>query len=183
MEEKEPKQTTEQIENKKIETEANEKDIKTDIELPNEDREYLNIKVKKLDEKAVIPTYAYDGDAGFDFTATDVVYDPVEDSYTIHTGLAFEFPKGYGMFLYPRSSNKRTNAYMTNHVGVVDCQYRGEVKTVFKNRDIGIQTPPYLAGERFMQGVVKRIPTISFIEVDELTPSDRGSNGYGSTGK
>jgi dUTP pyrophosphatase len=95
----------------------------------------LDVKFKKLDEKAVIPTYAHDGDVGMDLTAISVEYDREKDMYIYHTGLAFESSKHYGMFIFPRSSNRNTDAYMCNHVGIADIAiYRGEIIVCFKNR-------------------------------------------------
>jgi len=93
------------------------------------------VKFKKLDENAVIPTYAHDGDVGMDLTAIYVEYDADEDFYIYHTGLTFETDKHYGIFLFPRSSNRKTEAYLCNHVGIDDSAiYRGEIMLCFKNR-------------------------------------------------
>lgn len=95
----------------------------------------LEVKFKKLDERAVIPTYAHDGDVGMDMTAIDVEYDKDGDFYIYHTGLAFETDKHYGILMFPRSSNRKTEAYLCNHVGVADSAiYRGEIIFCFKNR-------------------------------------------------
>lgn len=80
----------------------------------------IQVKIKKLVPEAVIPTYAKDGDMGMDVTATSVEYDKKLDCFVYHTGLAFELPKGYGMLIFPRSSNRKTNSYMANHVGILD---------------------------------------------------------------
>jgi dUTP pyrophosphatase len=95
----------------------------------------LEIKLKKLDKNAVIPEYAHDGDVGMDLTAISVEYDKEHDMYIYHTGLAFETDKHYGIFLFPRSSNRKTDAYLCNHVGIADSAiYRGEIMLCFKNR-------------------------------------------------
>lgn len=86
------------------------------------------------------PAYAHDGDMCADLKATDIEYDAEKDIYIYHTGIKVEIPKGYGMLIFPRSSNRRTEAYMTNHVGVIDSGYRGEILVCFKNR-----TPSKLA--------------------------------------
>ena len=94
-----------------------------------------DVKFKKLDDKAVIPTYAHDGDVGMDLTAIDVEYNSDGDFYVYHTGLAFETDKHSGIFLFPRSSNRKTEAYLCNHVGIADSAiYRGEIMLCFKNR-------------------------------------------------
>lgn len=81
----------------------------------------MKLKVKKLSKDAVIPTYAHLGtDMGMDITATSVEYDAILDRFIYHTGLAFEVPKGYGMLIFPRSSNSKTEAYLTNSVGILD---------------------------------------------------------------
>lgn len=96
----------------------------------------ITIKLKKLDERAIIPTYAHDGDVCMDFTAISVEYDSEKDLYIYHTGLAFESDFNQGMFIYPRSSNRKTEAYLTNSVGVIDTAlYRGEILFCYRNRD------------------------------------------------
>ena len=95
----------------------------------------LSIKIKKIDDRAIIPTYAHHGDVCMDLTAISVEYDVEKDMYIYHTGLAIESEEHYGVFLFPRSSNRKTDAYLCNHVGVVDSYiYRGEIMLCFKNR-------------------------------------------------
>lgn len=94
----------------------------------------MKIKIKKLNDKAVIPTYAHAADAGLDLTATSIKHDFGKDVFIYGTGLAVEIPEGYVGLIFPRSSNRNTEAYMTNHVGVLDCCYRGEVMVCYKNR-------------------------------------------------
>lgn len=95
----------------------------------------LEVKFKKLDKRAVIPTYAHKGDVGMDITAIDVEYNAEMDCYIYHTGLAFETDEHYGIFLFARSSNRKTDAYLPNHVGIADSAiYRGEILFCYKNR-------------------------------------------------
>lgn len=95
----------------------------------------LKINFKKLDSRAVVPSYAHKGDVGMDFTAISVEYDKMNDLYIYHTGLSFESDEHYGMFIFPRSSNRKTDCYLANHVGIVDtATYRGEVMFCFKPR-------------------------------------------------
>ena len=97
--------------------------------------EPLYVKFKKLDNRAIMPTYAHDGDVGMDLTAISVEYEPERDMYIYHTGLAFETNEHYGMLLFPRSSNRNTEAYLCNHVGIADTAiYRGEIILCYKNR-------------------------------------------------
>ena len=194
----------------------------------------LEIKLKKLDKNAVIPQYAHDGDVGMDLTAISVEYDREHDMYIYHTGLAFETDKHYGIFLFPRSSNRKTDAYLCNHVGIADSAiYRGEIILCFKNRtslevrveieksrcfisrlsyepfttssgnsvifnwshvakdaenagnwiyDNPMQYAPYQVGERVAQMVVLPYPNIKISEREELSETERGSGGFGSTG-
>ena len=95
----------------------------------------LEVGFKKLSKDAVIPTYAHEGDVGMDLTAISVEYDQENDMYIYHTGLAFETDKHYGILLFPRSSNRKTDAYLCNHVGIADSAiYRGEIMLCYKNR-------------------------------------------------
>lgn len=98
--------------------------------------EPLEVLIKKVDDRAVIPTYAHDGDVGMDITAIGVEYDTENDVYIYRTGLSIETPLHYGAYLFARSSNRKTDAYLPNHVGIVDSvTYRGEILYCFKNRD------------------------------------------------
>lgn len=156
----------------------------------------MQVKIKKLNENAIIPSYAHSGDAGMDITAISMEYDKNMDCYIYHTGLAFEIPEGYFMTIVPRSSNRKTDAYLTNHFGVIDSIYRGEVLVCFKNRtDINVDLymsetldvdklikPPYNVGDRIAQAIILPYPQIEFVEVDELSKTDRGTGGHGSTG-
>ena len=149
----------------------------------------MDVKIKKLNENAVIPSYAHDTDAGLDLVATSYEYKENIDCHVYGTGLAVEIPEGYVGLLYPRSSNRKTNAYMCNHVGVVDSGYRGEIMISFKNRDkikegeIPQLIQPYEVGDKIAQLIIMPYPKIKFVEVDELSSSDRGEAGHGSTGK
>ena len=146
----------------------------------------FDVKIKKLVDNAVIPSYAHPGDAGMDITCTSVEYDSKNDCFMYHTGLAFEVPKGYVMLIFPRSSNRKTNYYLTNHVGVLDSGYRGELMMAYKCRDAehyDRSIAPYALGDRIGQIMILPYPLIRFIEVDELSETERGTSGFGSTGK
>ena len=165
------------IVNKPVVTEATEVETK----IPN-----LIIKVKKLVEYAKLPAYAHDTDAGMDLTATSVEYKSDIDCYVYGTGLAVQIPEGYVGLLFPRSSNRKTDCYLTNHVGIIDSGYRGEIMLTFKNRSTlhdNAAFAPYKIKERVGQLIIIRYPIINFIESEELSPSERGENGHGSTGK
>ena len=144
------------------------------------------VKVKKLVPKAVIPFYAHKGDAGMDITCTSFEYDAKNDCFMYHTGLAFEVPEGYVMLIFPRSSNRKTNYYLTNSVGVLDSGYRGELMFAFKKRDDNRENynePPYQVGDRIGQIIILPYPIVQMIESDSLEESERGTGGFGSTGK
>lgn len=142
----------------------------------------MNVKIKKLVEEAVVPKYAHPGeDAGLDLTATSITYQ--HGCWVYGTGLAMEIPKGYVGLVFPRSSNRKTDAYLTNSVGVIDSGYRGEIMFSFKNRDTRIDEQPYKVGDRIGQIIIIPYPQIEFEEVDELSDSHRGEGGHGSSGK
>ena len=143
----------------------------------------MEVKIKKLVKEAVIPTYAKHGDAGMDLTAISYKYDPVTDCHIYGTGIAMEIPEGYVGLVYPRSSNRKTNAYLTNHVGVIDSGYRGEIMFSFKNRTRQDNTYPYNVGDRIGQIIIMPYPIINFIEVEELSKTERGECGHGSSGR
>ena len=148
----------------------------------------MKVNVKKLDSNAVIPTYAKHGDAGMDLTATSKWYDE-HGNICYGTGLAFEIPNGFAGFLFPRSSNTKKDLILGNSVGVTDSGYRGEVVLKFKpsatldlKKDAGIGTfYNYEIGDRIGQIVIMPVPQIEFNVVDELSTTDRGVGGFGST--
>lgn len=148
----------------------------------------MEVKIKKLQEDAVIPSYAHATDAGLDLTAVNYEYKSNIDCHVYGTGLAVEIPEGYVGLIYPRSSNRKTNAYMTNSVGIIDAGYRGELMLSFKNRkpteltEIPQLMAPYEIGNKIGQLMIVPYPRIDFVEVDELSDSERGANGHGSTG-
>lgn len=140
----------------------------------------MKVKIKRLDKRAVIPKYAKDGDAGLDLTAT--AYKVNEKGQYIYTSdLALEIPDGYVGLLFPRSSICKKDLEMTNSVGVIDSNYRGPIKSVFNPT---CEDPEiYELGERFAQLIIIPYPKIEFEEVEELSETNRGIGGYGSTGK
>lgn len=137
----------------------------------------LIIKTKKLSKNAVMPQRMNSGDAGFDLVATSMRKDYEHGVVVFGTCLAFEIPEGYAMFVYPRSSSYKHYALMANCVGVVDSGYRGEVHVVFRGLDCD-----YEVGDRIAQAVIMPIPSVEYVEAEELSDSERGANGIGSTG-
>lgn len=141
----------------------------------------MKVRIKKLHKDAVIPRYARQGDAGMDLVATSVSTDEI-GNIVYGSGLAFEIPEGYVGLLFPRSSISRTNLLLTNSVGVLDSGYRGEVMFKFKptSKEDYLH---YGIGERIGQIIIVPYPHIEFVVSEELTETERGTGGYGSTGK
>jgi len=145
----------------------------------------MKVKIKKLLTNAVIPKYSKQGDAGLDLVATSKHID-VYGNISYGTGLAFEIPSGYVGLLFPRSSNSKTDLLLTNSVGVIDSGYRGEVSMKFSLSERQNAKNPlasYVPGDRIGQLIIMPYPNIEFEEVEELSETERGSGGYGSTGK
>ena len=142
------------------------------------------IKVKKLRENAVLPTYGSAEAAGADLYAcleSDVTIAPGKTVF-IPTGLAMELPKGCAGLIYARSglACKRGLA-PANKVGVIDSDYRGEIRVVLLNHSKEAQTVEN--GERVAQFVITPVLTPVYEESEELTDTSRGTGGFGSTGK
>lgn len=142
------------------------------------------ISVKKLDKRAVLPTYGSEYAAGADLYALleeEIVIQPGETKL-IHTGLAMEIPEGYAGLIYARSglASKRGLA-PANKVGVVDADYRGELMVALHNHSNTEQK--VLPAERIAQLVVTPFLKACFEEADELSDTVRGEGGFGSTGR
>lgn len=137
------------------------------------------LRIKKLDKRAVVPKYAKPGDAGMDLTAIDGDWDVGRMQARYRFGLAFEIPEGYVGLIFPRSSIVRRTCSLANAVGVIDSGYRGEVTAVFNLHGEDF----YAAGERIAQLVVVPFAYCEIEETDELSETERGVGGYGSTGK
>jgi len=143
----------------------------------------MKINIKKLNLNAVVPSYAKEGDAALDLTAVTMVRDPFMN-IVYGTGLSIEIPDGYVGLLYPRSSISKTGLSLANSVGVIDSGYRGEIMLKYrfnKNLKIAYGNCPKV-GERVGQLMIVPHPKVELIEVEELSNSDRGSGGFGSTG-
>lgn len=143
----------------------------------------FNINIKKLDENAVIPTYGSEYAAGADlYACTDgsVTINPGE-TVLIHTGIAMELPLGTVGLIYARSGlASKKDLAPANKVGVVDCDYRGEVMVALHNH--GLVPRTIENGERIAQMVIAPYYTAEFAEVEELSETVRGEGGFGSTG-
>lgn len=143
----------------------------------------LKVRFKKLTPEAVAPYQATDGSAGWDLTATSG--ELIKDKIALYgTGLAVEIPKGYVGLLFPRSSIHNKTLRLTNSVGVIDSDYRGEVKAIFDQIDLFPRNALlYQPGDRICQLIILPVPTVEWEESEELTNTKRGEGGYGSTGR
>ena len=144
----------------------------------------MTVKFKRLSEKAVLPTRAHKGDAGVDLTCTNI--DPVLNEakqivYVYHTDVAVEIPEGYVGLIFPRSSIYKKSLRQSNSVGVIDSGYRGEIIVTF-NPTTDVVPAIYQPGERFAQLVIVPCLDYDVEEAEELSETDRGEGGFGSTG-
>ena len=141
----------------------------------------MQVRIKKLNQLAQIPTYAKEGDAGMDVIATSIISDtPTQITYGL--GIALEIPKGFVGLVFPRSSIRKTGLQLSNSVGVIDSGYRGELQATF-NKTRGFGSIDYNIGDKIAQIIIIPYPPIQFEEVEELNNTERGEGGFGSTGK
>lgn len=142
----------------------------------------VDIQIRRLDPSLPLPSYAHPGDAGADlYAAVDVTLDPGERQL-VPTGIALALPEGYVALVHPRSGLAyRHGLSIVNAPGTIDAGYRGEVQVCLVNLDT--TKPVRLArGDRIAQLVIQRFETARLVEVDELSETERGRGGYGSTG-
>ena len=138
----------------------------------------MQVKIKKLHPKAVIPNYSKPGDAGMDLVITSIIKENTLDvSYGF--GIAVEIPEGFVGLVFPRSSIRNQDLILSNSVGVIDSGYRGELQATFKKTGLH----KYEVGDRGAQIMIIPYPPIQFEEVEELSNTERGEGGFGSTGK
>ena len=137
----------------------------------------MKVRIKRLHPDAVVPKYAKAGDAGMDLTAVEMERE--WNIVTYKTGLAIEIPEGHVGLLFPRSSVYKTSMVLSNCVGVIDSGYRGEIMMKFRSTE---SNKAYEVGDRVGQLIILPYPQVEFEEVENLSSTDRGSGGYGSTG-
>lgn len=146
------------------------------IKVPEE----RNLKVKRLSESAKLPTKGSNEAAGWDLYATSR---EIKDGKMCYgTGIAMEIPTGYVGLIFPRSSIYKKTLRLCNSVGVIDSDYRGEIKFFF-DFEPGSGANEYMEGDRVGQIIFIKLPEFNLEEVDELSDSDRGEGGFGSTGE
>jgi dUTP pyrophosphatase len=140
------------------------------------------LRVMKLRDDAVLPSRAHSGDAGFDLSACEEITIGVGERATVGTGLAIEIPDGHAGLVAPRSGLAlRHGLSMVNAPGVIDAGYRGEVRMILLNtdREHAFTVEP---GMRIAQLVVVPIASVELVETREVTATDRGEGGFGSSG-
>lgn len=142
----------------------------------------LELPIKKLDEAAIIPEIAYEGDAGFDLRSlVNITLEPFERAL-VPTGLAIAIPKGYAGFVLPRSGSAiKQGLSLVNAPGLIDSGYRGELCCICINLDAHNSIEIH-AGDRIAQLVIMQIEQLKLIEVSELSKTQRGAGGFGSSG-
>ena len=158
--------------------------INTDIKKETQETPIVNnslvVKVKKLSDNAVIPSYSKVGDAGMDLTITREI-ENTSFSVSYGFGISMEIPKNFVGLVFPRSSVRNQDLILSNCVGVIDSGYRGELQATFKKTN-GLDSIKYKVGDRGAQIIILPYPTIYMTEVPELSNTERGSGGFGSTG-
>lgn len=141
----------------------------------------MTIKYKKAFDLVPTPFYATEGAACMDLTAmSEPVYNEKGNYWGYDTGLAFEIPKGFVGLVFPRSSNTKMDLILGNSVGIIDSDFRDTVK--FRYKEISKLSPIYQFGDRIGQIMFIPFPHVDLILVDELSSTERGTGGFGSTG-
>ena len=141
----------------------------------------MQLKIKLLHPDSVKPKYAKAGDAGMDLVATKIK-ENTTFQITYGLGIAMEIPEGFVGLVFPRSSIRNTELMLSNSVGVIDSGYRGELQATF-NKLNGLDSISYNVGDRVCQIVIVPTPVVQVKIVDELSDSERGEGGFGSSGK
>jgi dUTP pyrophosphatase len=143
----------------------------------------VKVLIQRLDESVPMPKYAKPGDAGADLaTRVDVTLQPGERAL-VPTGISLALPNGYVALVHPRSGLAlKHGVSIVNTPGTVDAAYRGELQVILINHDQK-DAISFKKGDRIAQLVIQQVEAAEFVEVDSLPGSDRGSGGFGSTGK
>ena len=143
----------------------------------------LKVLITRLDESIPAPRYAKPGDAGSDIcTRIDLTIEPGERALA-PTGLSIALPDGYAAFVHPRSGLAiKHGVSLVNTPGTVDAGFRGELQIILINHDLR-EAISFKKGDRIAQLVIQKVERAEFIEVETLPGTDRGSGGFGSTGK
>lgn len=144
----------------------------------------LDVEVIHLDRDLPLPTYAREADAGLDLHARiDLTLTPAGGRGLVPTGIAFAVPPGFAGFVHPRSGLAlRHGVTVLNAPGLIDAGYRDELKVLLVNLD-PIEPFDVHRGDRIAQLVVQRVEHVRWVPVDELDESERGSGGFGHSGR
>lgn len=141
----------------------------------------IELAIQRLRDDAVVPSRAYEGDAGLDLASCDRVELGPGERETVGTGLAVAIPEGYAGFVQPRSGlAARHGITIVNSPGLIDSGYRGELRVTLLNTDAR-ETFVVEPGMRVAQLVVLPVPGLELVEVDELPETARGVRGFGSS--
>jgi dUTP pyrophosphatase len=148
----------------------------------------MKLKIKKLRPGAVIPKYATEGAACFDLCAVINEIKPVPvfagQPVTFATGLSFEIPEGWVMLIFSRSGHGfNSGVRLANCTGVIDSDYRGEVGVKLTKDQDAVGAFEVRNGDRIAQAMLVQVPLVELVEVEELSNTERGTGGFGSTGK
>ena len=146
------------------------------------------VKIQKISPNAKVPTYGTEHAAGFDFHSLDTYTVYPGDSHIFHTGIKIEIPEGHVLLIFSRSGHGfKNDTRLSNCVGVIDADYRGEIMIKLKNDHKESDSPGdslyVYKGDRIAQGIIMPYPRISFEVVEELSETARGEGGLGSTGR
>jgi dUTP pyrophosphatase len=143
----------------------------------------IEVAVRRLREDAVLPSQAYEGDAGLDLVACESLTLVPGERGVVATGIAVEIPEGYAGFVQPRSGlASRHGIGVVNSPGLIDSGYRGELRVVLLNTDRD-ETFEVTPGMRIAQLVVAPVASVRLVEVEELAASERGGRGFGSSSR
>lgn len=141
----------------------------------------INVEIKRLDERARIPSYSTEGASGMDIAVLDDVSIKPGETVVAPTGLAFAIPRGYEIQLRPRSGlSLKTDLRLPNSPGTIDSDYRGDLGVIMSN--VGNEVLEFKAGDRVAQIVLNFVPKMELIVVNELTETVRDDGAFGSTG-
>lgn len=141
----------------------------------------IDVGVRRLRSEAVLPSQAYDGDAGLDLAACEGATLGPGERAIVGTGIAVEIPEGYAGFVQPRSGlAARYGIGVVNTPGLIDSGYRGEIRVVLLNTDAR-ESFTVTQGMRIAQLVIAPVASVRLVEVEELATSERGERGFGSS--
>lgn len=141
----------------------------------------MELKIKLLNDLAKVPAYQSKGAACFDIHALNGGVVPARNSAVFDTGLSFEIPEGYALMVYSRSGHGfKNDIRLANTTGIIDGDYRGEVKVKLTND--GAHPFEVQAGDRIAQAMLINVEQVRMMIVNELSETERGEGGFGSTG-